>query len=164
MTRHLLGGHQRLAHQRIHHVQQAVLVPTVRGGHRHHGGQVEPAGEHRNLLQHLSFVLAQQVVGPAHRLTPGLVAFQATAWSRQQPEPVVQAGLAHPAGPGQGHQLVRPHHAHQFGHLGLAAHEAGDLFGQVPGQAVKRTQSREATPTHLEHVHSAVQVRQAVLT
>jgi hypothetical protein len=43
-----------------------------------------------------------------------------------------QAGLAHPARPGQGHQPVRPDQAHQFGHLGLAAHEAGGLFGQVP--------------------------------
>ncbi len=57
-----------------------------------------------------------------------------------------EAGSCPPHPPGQRHQPVQPHHIDQFGHLALAAHEAGDLLGQVPRQAVQQGQSREATP------------------
>ena len=71
-----LDGHQRLAHQRIQHVQHGVLVEPPSAAHRHRGGQVEPAGEHRTAVQHRPLVVVEQVVGPPHRVAQRLVAFQ----------------------------------------------------------------------------------------
>ncbi len=87
--RHLLDGDQRLAHQRIQHVQHCVLVERssqrLRGG-----GQVEPAGEHRTAAQHRPLVIVEQVVRPLHGVAQRLVAFQPAPRPRQQPEPVTQ--------------------------------------------------------------------------
>ena len=57
-----------------------------------------------------------------------------------------QAGLAHPAHPGQGHQPMGPHQLGQLLHLDLAAHEARRLHRQVPRHRVQRPQRRELDP------------------
>ena len=78
-----------------------------------------------------------------------------------------QAGLAHPAHPGQGHQTVGPHQLAQLLHLDLAAHETGRLHRQVPRHRIQRPQRRELDPqplgAHLEQVLDARQVAQPML-
>ena len=53
-----------------------------------------------------------------------------------------QAGLARPAGAGQGHQAVGAQQRRHLRQLPLPAHEAGQLQGQVVGQRVQGAQGR----------------------
>ena len=52
--------------------------------------EVESAGEHRTPFQQRLFGVVEQVVGPRHRVTQRLVAFQAAPRPDQQPEPVIE--------------------------------------------------------------------------
>ena len=78
-----------------------------------------------------------------------------------------QAGLAHPAHPGQGHQPMGPHLLGQLLHLDVAAHEARRLHRQVPRHRVQRPQRRELDPqpvgAHLVQVLDTRQVTQPML-
>ena len=78
-----------------------------------------------------------------------------------------QAGLAHPAHPGEGHQPMGPHLLGQLLHRDLAAHETRRLHRQVPRHRIQRPQRRELDPqpvgAHLVQVLDTRQVTQAML-
>ena len=78
MTRQTVGVDERLAYERLEHVQHAVLVEPVTGD-RDGGVEVEPTREDRASVQQVAFPVVEQVVGPLHRVAQRLVALEASS-------------------------------------------------------------------------------------
>ena len=51
---------------------------------------VEATSEHRTMCQKRPFAVVEEVVRPAHRLSEGLVTFDSTPSTGQEPEPVTE--------------------------------------------------------------------------
>ncbi len=75
-----------------------------------------------------------------------------------------QPGLAHPTGPGQGHEVVPSEVAHQLLDLGLTADECRELSRQVRGEGVDAPDLRELPRPDLVDPLRAGEVAEAMLT
>src|SRR6202011_2767052 len=75
--RGVIGDQQRLANQSIEYVESREVI--VRAGDGLSAGEVEPSCEHRTTVEYRPFTIVKQVVGPLHRVTQCLMAFQPAA-------------------------------------------------------------------------------------